>query len=48
MRRGCAGVRLDTTSFQAPDFYKRHGYTEFGRIDGYPPGHARIWLMKRF
>ena len=45
--RGCVGIRLDTTSFQAPDFYKRHGYTEFGRIGDYPPGHTRIWLMKR-
>jgi GNAT superfamily N-acetyltransferase len=45
--RGCVGIRLDTTSFQAPDFYARHGYTEFGRIDGYPPGHTRHWFMKR-
>jgi ribosomal protein S18 acetylase RimI-like enzyme len=45
--RGCVGVRLDTTSFQAPSFYHRNGYTEFGRIEGYPPGHSRIWFMKR-
>lgn len=45
--RGCVGIRLDTTSFQAPDFYKRHGYVEFGRIDDYPPGHARLWFMKK-
>ena len=46
--RGCVGIRLDTISFQAPDFYPRHGYSEFGRIEGYPPGHTRIWFMKRF
>ena len=46
--RGCLGVRLDTVSFQAPDFYRRHGYTEFGRIDDHPPGHTRHWFMKRF
>ena len=46
--RGCLGIRLDTTSFQAPDFYRRHGYSEFGRIENYPPGHSRIWFMKRF
>jgi len=46
--RGCVGIRLDTTSFQAPDFYQRHGYTEFGRIEDYPPGHTRHWFMKRF
>jgi GNAT superfamily N-acetyltransferase len=28
--RGCVGIRLDSVSFQAPDFYRRHGYTEFG------------------
>ena len=46
--RGCIGIRLDTTSFQAPGFYSRHGYTEFGRIDDYPPGHTHHWFMKRF
>ena len=45
--RDCIGIRLDTTSFQAPAFYHRHGYTEFGRIEDYPPGHTRHWLMKR-
>jgi GNAT superfamily N-acetyltransferase len=46
--RGCVGIRLDTLSFQAPAFYARHGYVEFGRIEDYPPGHTRHWLMKRF
>jgi len=46
--RGCVGVYLDTISFQAPAFYSRHGYTEFGRIDGFPPGHTRHWFMKKF
>ena len=45
--RGCVGIRLDTTSFQAPEFYTHRGYTQFGRIDGYPPGHTRLWFMKR-
>lgn len=47
-QRGCLGVRLDTTSFQAPSFYIRHGYAEFGRLSDDPPGHTRHWLMKRF
>ena len=46
--RGCAGIYLDTASFQAPGFYSRHGYSEFGRLDGCPPGHSRHWFMKRF
>ena len=45
--RGCRGIRLETGSFQAPQFYRRHGYTEFGRIDDYPPGHTLVWFMKR-
>jgi GNAT superfamily N-acetyltransferase len=44
--RRCASVYLDTFSFQAPDFYKRLGYTEFGRLKDFPPGHSRIWLSK--
>jgi predicted N-acetyltransferase YhbS len=44
--RHCRGVYLDTFTFQAPQFYARHGYREFGRLSDYPPGHARIWLSK--
>ncbi|MGD0722693.1 MAG: GNAT family N-acetyltransferase [Roseiarcus sp.] len=44
--RGCRASYLDTFSFQAPKFYERRGYREFGRLDSFPPGHARIWLWK--
>ena len=44
--RRCSSCYLDTFSFQAPEFYKRHGYQEFGRLEDFPPGHARIWLRK--
>jgi GNAT superfamily N-acetyltransferase len=47
-QRGCLGAHLETFTFQAPDFYKRFGYEEFGRIDNYPPGHATIWMKKTF
>lgn len=46
--RGCVGAYVDTFSFQAPDFYRQSGYEEFGKIDGFPPGHACIWLKKTF
>ena len=46
-RNGCRGVYLDTFTFQAPMFYQKHGYREFGRIDDFPRGHSRIWLKKR-
>lgn len=46
-KRLCTGVWLDTFSFQSPDFYKKHGYSEFGRIDEYPHGHQRHFFFKR-
>ena len=45
-RRSCAGVWLDTFSFQSPDFYKKHGYAELGKIDNYPYGHKRHFFFK--
>lgn len=45
-RRGCKRAVVETSSFQAPGFYKRHGYEEFGRVEFGLPGHARIFLRK--
>jgi GNAT superfamily N-acetyltransferase len=45
--RGCIGVWLLSFSFQAPQFYRRHGYSPFGRIEDYPPGHGCTYLFKR-
>ncbi len=45
---GCKGAFLDTHSFQAPDFYQKHGYKEFGRLENFPPGHSRIYFSKVF
>ncbi len=47
-RRGLAGMWLDTWTFQAPGFYRKLGFEEFGRIKEFPPGHDRIFLVKRF
>ncbi|MDN3221705.1 GNAT family N-acetyltransferase [Pseudomonas nunensis] len=43
----CVGIWLDTFSFQAPEFYKKLGYSEFGQIVDYPPGHKRHFFRKR-
>ena len=38
----CRGIWVDTFSFQSPNFYNALGFTEVGRIQGYPAGHDRI------
>jgi GNAT superfamily N-acetyltransferase len=45
-QRGARHVHLDTFSFQAPEFYERHGYRLFGQLDDFPPGHQRYYLTK--
>ena len=45
---GLDGMWLDTWTFQAPGFYEKLGFVECGRINDYPPGHARIFYVKRF
>jgi GNAT superfamily N-acetyltransferase len=45
-RRGCLSAFLVTITFQAPGFYARHGWTEFGRIACDPPGTARVFMTK--
>jgi len=44
---GMDGIWLDTYAFQAPGFYRRQGFVEFGRIAEYPPGSSRRFLCKR-
>jgi GNAT superfamily N-acetyltransferase len=46
-QRGARNAYLDTFSFQAPDFYKKHGYQVFGVLQGFPEGHQRIYLTKQ-
>ncbi|MBU9808890.1 GNAT family N-acetyltransferase [Rahnella sp. SL6] len=45
-KRGCTSAFLYTISFQAPDFYKKHGWQEFGRIGCKPEGTSRIFMKK--
>lgn len=44
---GLSLVYLSTFTFQAPGFYARCGYSEFGRLTDCPGGHARVWFVKR-
>jgi len=45
-KRGACRVYLDTFSFQAPGFYEKMGYREFGRLKEFPAGHDRVWMSK--
>jgi GNAT superfamily N-acetyltransferase len=44
--RSAKKAYLDTFSFQAPDFYKKHGYQVFGELRDFPTGHQRYFLTK--
>jgi GNAT superfamily N-acetyltransferase len=46
-KRGCVQVVLSTHSFQAPQFYERHGYRAVATIKDYPMGHSEIMMIKR-
>lgn len=45
--RGCRWARLYTYDFQAPSFYERKGYTQWGVLEDFPPGHRQIWFRKQ-
>ena len=43
---GCASVVVDTMSFQAPGFYVKLGYRQFGVTEGYEGGASRHYFEK--
>ncbi len=48
MRRGCQFATLDSFSFQAPEMYKKLGYTEFGVLDKIAGNQTWHFLKKDF
>ena len=46
VRRDCHHVHVDTMSWQAPEFYKKHGYGVIGILPDIPSGNQKYLLMK--
>ena len=46
IRRGCHHVHLDTMSWQAPGFYKKHGYSVIGILPDIPIVNQKYLLTK--
>lgn len=47
LEKGVTNFRLETTSFQALDFYKKQGYVLFGQLPDMPPGFTSYFLKKQ-
>ena len=43
----CRLMTVDTFSFQAPGFYRKQGFCEFGTLEDHPAGHSRHYFEKR-
>jgi GNAT superfamily N-acetyltransferase len=44
----CSGIWLDTFTFQAPKFYQKLGFTEFGSLPDFPGDQTRHFFCKKF
>lgn len=47
VNRGCTTAHLDTFEFQAPHFYEKYGYEQWGELNGYAGRFKRIYYQKR-
>lgn len=47
-RRGCGSSQVDTLDFQALGLYQRLGFKVVGKVEDFPPGHARYFLVKHY
>lgn len=46
-KRNCSVIYTDTFSWQAPDFYKKLGYKEYGKLKDFPVGNTLTYFQKR-
>ena len=47
LSKGISNIRLETTTFQALDFYLKLGYSIFGELQNMPSGHTSYFLQKQ-
>jgi len=47
VEKGCRMVRVDTFSFQAPEFYQKQGYEVYGTVEDFPEGYTHYMFLKR-
>lgn len=47
VKRGCTISYTNTFSWQAPEFYLKLGYTQYGKLDGFPEGSCLSYLRKK-
>ncbi len=45
--RGCRVIRVNTHTFQAPDFYRKLGYEQIGYSEDTPIDHGEFFFTKR-
>ena len=46
VKRGCKYAFVDTFSFQAPEFYTKHGYKDVFALEEYPVSGKRHYYIK--
>jgi len=44
--KGCHGSHLYTYSFQAPEFYEKHGYDKIASLEGFCGDHSKFFMKK--
>ena len=44
--RNCVYIKLNTFTFQAPQYYPKHGYHQYAVIENVPPGYNHHFFIK--
>src|SRR3989344_3433546 len=46
IKRGCTIAYTNTFSWQAPEFYTKLGYKEYGKLENFPEGNSLTYFRK--